>query len=81
VVSVHSPWCSVDSGPVVRQNIMVAGACGGGGCLPHATQEAEKEEGVWGPGITFKGMPPGIYFLQLAPPPEVSTASQNRATI
>jgi hypothetical protein len=33
---------SIDSGPVVRQNIMVVGVCGGGGCSLHGTEEVER---------------------------------------
>jgi hypothetical protein len=32
----------VDSGTMVIQSIMVAGTCGGGDCLPHGGEEAEK---------------------------------------
>jgi hypothetical protein len=42
--------------------------CGLGGCLPDSRQEAERErEGDGGPGMTSKGTPPAIYFLQLGP--------------
>jgi hypothetical protein len=47
---------SVDSGPLVRQNIMVAGTCGRG-CSPYGEQEAESGRDL-GPGITFKSLLP-----------------------
>jgi hypothetical protein len=58
---------SIDSGPVVRQNIMVAGVCGGEGCSPHGGQEAEGKKGIWGPVITFKGIPPSYPLLPAKP--------------
>jgi hypothetical protein len=54
-ISVHSP-CPINSGPVVRQNIMVA--CGRG-YSPHGRQEAErKTERSPGQNIVFKNMSP-----------------------
>lgn len=35
---------SSDCGPVVRQNILVAGACSEKSCSPHRRREAEKEK-------------------------------------
>jgi hypothetical protein len=40
-------------GPLVRQNIVTVGMCGGGGCLPHDGREVESEEGT-GASVTFK---------------------------
>jgi hypothetical protein len=55
---------SVDSGALVRQNIMVAGMCGGFVCSPPGRQEAEREGGRdHMPGIIFKGMSPVTHVL------------------
>jgi hypothetical protein len=53
---------SVDSGPMVRQNIMGTGACGGEGGLSPGRQEAERGS-FWGSCVTFKGIPTPTYFL------------------
>jgi hypothetical protein len=55
---------SSDSGPVVRQNIMVAGA-GGRGTSPDSTWFAHRERKDQGPGVTLKDTPPMASFLQL----------------
>jgi hypothetical protein len=41
-----SDHCSINSGPMERQNIMAAEVCEGGNCSPHGRQEAESEEGT-----------------------------------
>jgi hypothetical protein len=33
----------IDSGPVVRQSIMEAGTCDGGGYIPHGRQKGNRE--------------------------------------
>jgi hypothetical protein len=53
---------------VLGESIMTMGASRGGGCSPLVgwkRQEAERA-GHWGPGITFKGIYLGTYFLQLS---------------
>jgi hypothetical protein len=52
----------IASGPVARQNIVVARACGKG-YSPHGGQERVQRKGR-GAGVTFKDTPPVTYFLQ-----------------
>jgi hypothetical protein len=57
----------VDSGAVVRQNIMVAGTCYRG-YSPHGGQEADRERGRnWELAITFQSMSAVTYYLKLGP--------------
>jgi hypothetical protein len=50
---------SVDTGHVMRQNIMVAGAYRGGGSSPRGRQGRRD----WEPGITFQSTSLVTYFL------------------
>jgi hypothetical protein len=66
----------VDSGTMVRQNIVVVGACARDYSLHGEQKQRETKE----PNMTFKNMPPVTYFLKLDSRPIVSTISQNSAT-
>jgi hypothetical protein len=64
MVSEISIQSCVDSGPMVRQNVMAAGAYGRGGYSLHDGQEAERRQRLEAK-YNLQSHAPVTYFLQL----------------